>query len=50
MDYAGVSSYRGIPAYRFVIPSSMFDPSVERNRDFCNKDTPEFFNSSIQIR
>lgn len=50
MEYTGVTEFRSVTSYRFTIPSTMFDPAYHNNREFCNKDTPQFFNSTVQIR
>ncbi|EJW73364.1 hypothetical protein WUBG_15730, partial [Wuchereria bancrofti] len=37
-----------IPSYRFVIPSTVYDPFLPENKGFCNPKTPRYFSNDIQ--
>ncbi|KAK6052262.1 hypothetical protein COOONC_10233 [Cooperia oncophora] len=50
MDFLRRSDFQDVTAFRYGLPSKMFDPKIPRNRGFCNRNgTPTFFNASIQI-
>lgn len=37
--------YEGVPAYRFVLPPEVFDPTIPENDGFCNPTDKKFFDS-----
>ncbi|KAM3724802.1 Uncharacterized protein ACO02O_07918 [Dirofilaria immitis] len=37
-----------ILSYRFVIPSSVYDPFLPENKGFCSEEIPRYFGSDIQ--
>ncbi|KAK6018265.1 CD36 family protein [Ostertagia ostertagi] len=50
MQFLRRSDFQDVTAFRYGLPTKMFDPSIPENRGFCNKNgTPTFFNASIQI-
>ncbi|KAJ1348673.1 CD36 [Parelaphostrongylus tenuis] len=50
LEFREKSEFRDVVAYRYALPSHIYDPSIATNRGFCNKNnTPTYFNSSVQI-
>ncbi|CAI4230681.1 unnamed protein product [Auanema sp. JU1783] len=45
LDFEEEIEYKGIPAYRFVLPASVFDSSLNENKGFCNPTEKRFFSS-----
>ncbi|VDN87567.1 unnamed protein product [Brugia pahangi] len=37
-----------IPSYRFVIPSTVYNPFLPENKGFCSRETPRYFSNDIQ--
>ncbi|CAJ0942842.1 unnamed protein product, partial [Mesorhabditis belari] len=49
LAYKSMTSVEGVPAYRYGVPDSMYDPTLPENAGFCNNATPVFFkNITIQ--
>ncbi|VDN07428.1 unnamed protein product [Thelazia callipaeda] len=48
MRYDKSVTYKGIPSYRFVIPSDVYDPFLPENKGFCNPEIPRYFSHDIQ--
>ncbi|CAJ0578639.1 unnamed protein product, partial [Mesorhabditis spiculigera] len=46
LAYREMASVEGVPAYRFGVPDSMYDPTLPENIGFCNNATPTFFNDT----
>ncbi|CAJ0580307.1 unnamed protein product, partial [Mesorhabditis spiculigera] len=45
LEFQKEVEYRGIPAYRFVLPVDVFDTRLPENRGYCNPSDKRFFNS-----
>ncbi|VDM16984.1 unnamed protein product [Wuchereria bancrofti] len=48
LDYDRMVTHGRIPSYRFVIPSTVYDPFLPENKGFCNPKTPRYFSNDIQ--
>ncbi|KAK6100601.1 CD36 family protein [Brugia pahangi] len=48
LDYDGMVTHGRIPSYRFVIPSTVYNPFLPENKGFCSRETPRYFSNDIQ--
>ncbi|KAK6018291.1 CD36 family protein, partial [Ostertagia ostertagi] len=45
LEFEKEVEYEGIPAYRFIVPPDVFDPTIPENDGFCNPTDKKFFES-----
>ncbi|VDL64923.1 unnamed protein product [Nippostrongylus brasiliensis] len=45
LEFQEEVEYEGVPAYRFVLPPDVFDPTIPENDGFCNPTDKKFFDS-----
>ncbi|CAJ0600540.1 unnamed protein product [Cylicocyclus nassatus] len=45
LEFQKEVEYKGVPAYRFMLPAEVFDPHVPENEGFCNPTDKKFFAS-----
>ncbi|VDO60932.1 unnamed protein product [Heligmosomoides polygyrus] len=45
LEFQKEIEYEGVPAYRFVLPPEVFDPTAPENEGFCNPTDKKFFDS-----
>ncbi|KAJ1374891.1 hypothetical protein KIN20_037998 [Parelaphostrongylus tenuis] len=45
LEFQKEVDYHGVPAFRFILPPEVFDPTVPENDGFCNPTDKKFFDS-----
>lgn len=45
LEFQKEVEYNGVPAFRFIIPPEVFDPTIPENDGFCNPTDKRFFDS-----